>query len=103
MLLVKWLAYLLHSQKLAGSHLTPPTLYDLLLLLYQIYLFQWCLVVSVYIYCDCDDTVFQIERGECNIPIIIGRLLATWLEAQAFSQMVSMSASSTIQLKSNHS
>ncbi len=40
------------------------------------------LVVLVYIYCDCRDTVFQIEREEFNIPISIGRLLAAWLAAK---------------------
>ncbi len=29
----------------------------------------------------------------CNVPINIGRLLATWLAVQAFSQMVGMSTS----------
>ncbi len=38
-------------------------------------------------------TVFQIEREECNIPISIVRLLATWLAVQPFIQMVTMSAS----------
>ncbi len=51
------------------------------------------LVVLVYIYCDSRDTVFQIEREECNIPISIGRLLAAWLAAQVFSQAVRVSAS----------
>ncbi len=51
------------------------------------------LIVSVYIYCDCRDTVFQIELEECNIPINIGGLLDVWLAAQAFSQVVRVSAS----------
>ncbi len=29
----------------------------------------------------------------CNIPISIGRLLVNWLAAQAFSQVISISAS----------
>ncbi len=37
------------------------------------------MVVSVYIYCDSEDIVFQMEREECNIPISIGGLLSAWL------------------------
>ncbi len=37
--------------------------------------------------------IYSVQVWYCNIPISIGQRLATWLEARAFSQMVSMSAS----------
>ncbi len=89
MLLVKWLQCLLHSQKIMGSISIPPALlcriYYSHIVRYTSMLPKRCgLVVSVYIYCDYRDTVFQIERAECNYPVSIGRQLAALAGSPGF-------------------
>ncbi len=92
--LVKWLAHLLHIQKVGQSPLTPPALLCIICITLTLWRCSLVALVCVVLICyDCEATFFQIEREKCNIPVSIGRLLATWLAVWVFSQMVSTSAS----------